>query len=51
MEEWAAVYRHVKAVEEEHMSRGHEMDRVMERSIINADDDDDNDGTSESTFS
>jgi hypothetical protein len=27
------------------------MDRVMERSIINADDDDDNDGTSESTFS
>ena len=45
MEEWAAVCRHVKAVEEEYMSREHEMD-VMERIIINADeDDDDNDDT------
>ena len=49
MEEWAAVCRHVKAVEEEYMSREHEMDGVMERIIINADDDDDD--TSESTVS
>ena len=48
MEEWAAVCRHVKAVEEEYMSREHEMDTVMEKIIINADDDD-NDDTSEST--
>jgi len=46
----AAVCRHVKAVEEEYMSREHEMDSVMERIIINADDDD-NDDTSESTVS
>jgi len=50
MEEWAAICRHVEAVEEEHMSREHEMDSVMERIIINADDDDDNDA-SESTVS
>ena len=48
MEEWAAVCRHVKAVEE-YMSREHEMDSVMEKIIINADDD--NDGTSEPTVS
>ena len=47
MEEWAAVCRHVKAVEEEYMSREHEMDGVMERLTINGDDDD----TSESTVS
>ena len=46
MEEWAAVCRHAKAMEEEHMSREHEMDSVKERIIINADDEDD---TSEST--
>jgi hypothetical protein len=56
MEEWAAVGRHVKAVEEEYMSREHEMDSVMGRIIINADDDDDDgddddDDTSESTVS
>jgi len=51
MEEWAAVCRHVEAVEEEYMSREHEMD-VMERFIINGDDDDDDDNDmSESTFS
>jgi hypothetical protein len=38
------------AVEEEYMSREHEMDSVMERIIINADDDDDDDDDmSEST--
>jgi hypothetical protein len=31
MEEWAAVCRHVKTVEEEYMSREHEMDSIMER--------------------
>jgi len=43
----------VKAVEEEYISREHEMGSVMERIIINADedDDDDNDDTSESTVS
>jgi len=46
--EWAAVCRCVKAVEEEYMSREHEMDNIMERIIINADD---NDDTSESTVS
>jgi hypothetical protein len=54
MEEWAAVCRHDKGVEEEYMSREHEMDSVMERIIINAAaaaDDDDNDDTSESTVS
>ena len=53
MEEWAAVCRHVKAVEEEYMNREHEMDRVMERIIINDkdDDDDDDDDTSESRVS
>jgi len=53
MEEWAAVCRHAKAVEE-YMSREHKMDSVMERITINADDDDDddnNDDTSESTVS
>jgi hypothetical protein len=38
-------------VEEEYMSREHEMDSVMERIIINGDYDDDNDDTSESTVS
>jgi hypothetical protein len=41
MEEWAAVCRHVEAVEEEYVNRQQEMDSVMERIIINADDDDD----------
>jgi len=50
MEEWAAVCRHVKAVEEEYMSREHEMDGITERLTINGDDDDDDD-TSESTVS
>jgi len=50
MEVWAAVCRHVKAVEEENMSSEHEMDSVMERITINADDDD-NDDTSECTVS
>jgi molybdopterin converting factor small subunit len=49
-EEWAAVCRHVEAVEEEYMSRDHEMDSFMERIIINADDDDDAD-TSQTTVS
>jgi len=47
MEEKAAVCRHVKAVEE-YMSREHEMGSVMERIIINANDDNDNDDVSES---
>ena len=54
MEEWAAVCRHAKTVEEDYMSREHEMDSVMEKITINADDDDDdddNDNTSESTVS
>jgi hypothetical protein len=53
MEEWPAVCRHVTAVEEEYMSRQHEMDSVTDRTIINADDydDDDNDDTSESSVS
>ena len=56
LEEWAAVCRHVKAVEEEYMSREHEMDNNMERIIINAYEDDDyddgdNDDMSESTVS
>ena len=49
MEEWAAVCRHVKAVEEEYMSR--ETNSIMERIIINADDDDDDDDASESSIS
>ena len=49
MEEWAAVCRHVKAVKDKYMRREHEMDSVMERIIINADDD--NDDMSESTVS
>jgi len=49
MEEWAAVCRQVKAVEEDDMSRAHEMDSAMERIIINADKDDDD--TSESSVS
>jgi hypothetical protein len=40
-EEWAAVCRHVKAVEEEYMSKEHEIDSAMERILINPDDDDD----------
>ena len=51
MEGWAVVCRNVKAVEEEYMRREHKMDRVMERIIINIDDDDDNDYKSESTVS
>jgi hypothetical protein len=47
VEEWAAVCRHVKVLEEEYMSREHETDSVMERIIINAD----NDDTSESSVS
>jgi hypothetical protein len=43
MEEWAAVCRHVKAVEEEYMSREHERDSIMERIVINLDDDDNDD--------
>jgi len=50
LEEWTAVCRHVKAVEEEYLSREHEMDSVMQRIIINTNDDDDDD-TSESTVS
>ena len=49
-EEWTAVCRHAKAVEEEYMCTEHEMDSVMERIMINTDDDDDDD-TSESTVS
>ena len=41
MEERAAVCRHVRAVEEEYISREHEMGSIMERTIINANDDDD----------
>jgi hypothetical protein len=37
IEEWAAVCSHVKGVEQEYMSREHEMDSVMERILINAD--------------
>ena len=43
MEEWAAVCRHAKTVEEEYMSREHKMDSIMERITINADDDDNDD--------
>jgi len=48
-EQMAVVCRHVKALEEEYMSREHEVDSVMERIIINADDDDDDDDMSESS--
>ena len=43
----------LKLWKEEYVSRQHEMDSVMERITINADDDDDddNDDTSESTVS
>ena len=53
MEEWAAVCRHAKTVEEDYMIREHKMDSVMERITINADDDDydDNNDTSECTVS
>jgi len=44
MEEWAAVCRHITAVEK--TSVQHEMDSVMEKIIINTDDDDND--TSES---
>jgi len=49
MEEWAAVYRYVKDVEEEYMSTECEMDRVMDRTTINVDVD--NENTSESSVS
>jgi hypothetical protein len=42
VERWAAVCRHIAAVE---------VESVMERIIINVDDDDDNDDTSESSVS
>ena len=45
MEEWAAVCRHAKTVEEDYTSREHEMDSVMERITINDDDENDNDDT------
>jgi hypothetical protein len=32
MEVWAAVCRHIKTVEEEYMSREHEIDSVMDES-------------------
>jgi hypothetical protein len=32
MEKWAAVCRYVRAVEEEYMSREHEMDSVTKKS-------------------
>ena len=41
MEERAAVCRHVRAVEEEYISREHEMGSIMERTILKANDDDD----------
>jgi len=50
MEESTAVCRQVKAVEEDDMIREHKMDSVMERIIINADKDNDDD-TSESSVS
>ena len=40
VQEWADVCRHVKHVEEELISSEHKMDSVMQRIIINADDDD-----------
>ena len=40
LEEWAAVCRRYKAVEEEYMGREHEMDSLVERIVINADYDD-----------
>ena len=43
MEQWAAVCRYLKAVEEEYMSREHEMYSVMEKIVINDDDDNDDD--------
>jgi hypothetical protein len=49
MEEWAAVCRQIKAVEEDDMSREHEMDSDVERILINTDKDDDD--TSESLVS
>ena len=49
VEKWAAVCRHVEAVEEEYMSRDHEMDSVMERIIINVDGDDDDDADTSQT--
>jgi hypothetical protein len=42
MQEWVAVCKHVKAVEEKCTSREHKTDRVMDRIIINADEDDKN---------
>jgi hypothetical protein len=48
-EEQAAVYTHVKGVEEEYMSTDYEMDRVSDRIIICANVD--NENTSESSVS
>jgi hypothetical protein len=49
IEEWAAVCKRVKVLEEQYLSREHDMDSAMERIIID-DDDDDND-TSDSSVS
>jgi hypothetical protein len=40
-EEWAAVCRHVTALEEEYMNKENETESAVERIIINPDDDDD----------
>ena len=42
MQEWVTVCRHVKAVKEEYVSSEHDMDRVMDKIIINANEDDEN---------
>lgn len=39
VEQWAAVCRHVKAVEEEYISREYEIDSVSDKIIINLNDD------------
>ncbi len=49
MQQWVAVCRHVKAVEEKCTSWEHKTDRVMDRIISNADEDDEN--TLESSIS
>jgi hypothetical protein len=51
MKEWAAICRHVKALEEEYISSEQEVESVMERITINVDDDGDNNDTSESSVS
>jgi hypothetical protein len=38
-EEWAAVYRHYKAMREKRMSRQQKRDSVMDRIVINPNDD------------